>query len=440
MELIRAVKDDVSLSGFAAIILRKKSIDYKQEGKTALMWACCLGRESHVRMLIQAGAKLNLKDSRSRNALMYAACHNHTRCLSLLIDNGAKLNHRDHIGQTAIMLAAENGSCECLELLISRGANMRLLDNLDRSVFLHAVASGRLDCVNLTIKNGAWIRAYSLDGNAINIAAANKRHELMKELFKMGINPTTLDEFGSTAAITAATVGSLECLKLIIEEVNSHQEYLNIQNTLGFSALMAATLSRHHGCLNALIDEEVQLDLQDIHSRTALMYADLNSIKILIEAGANAEIRDVQGRTVLISNIMLNKLEEAELLIRLGVNLEAADGDGYTPLMHAVMKSLSNFDAICLVELMVQKRANLNVVANGGVNALQLASRSKHVSQILLEAGADYKSCNSVYAQLYAANKQIEVLKEQVLEMSLMPGGEEYLRAKEHYERTAANV
>ena len=72
-----------------------------------------------MKLLIDAGADLNVADERGLSALQHASYSGNKACLEALIDAGANVNARGKNGNTALHQAAYFGKEECLKLLIN---------------------------------------------------------------------------------------------------------------------------------------------------------------------------------------------------------------------------------------------------------------------------------------------------------------------------------
>ncbi|KAE8743368.1 hypothetical protein FOCC_FOCC011020 [Frankliniella occidentalis] len=82
----------------------------KQHGQTALMLAVSHGRLDTVRLLLEAGADVNIQDEDGSTALMCAAEHGHLDILKVLLAQpDCDVTVVDHDGSTALSIAMEAG-------------------------------------------------------------------------------------------------------------------------------------------------------------------------------------------------------------------------------------------------------------------------------------------------------------------------------------------
>ena len=82
-------------------------------------WASLRGKHACVKLLIDAGADLNVRNSEGDTALILASCAGKPECVKLLIDAGADLNARTKKGKTALHFASRLGYTECVQLLVA---------------------------------------------------------------------------------------------------------------------------------------------------------------------------------------------------------------------------------------------------------------------------------------------------------------------------------
>ncbi|MBQ3142982.1 MAG: ankyrin repeat domain-containing protein [Akkermansia sp.] len=113
------------------------------------------GDDECVRLLLDAGAKVELRGVMGRTALHYAAYRASARKVQDLIHAGAEVNVEDERGYTPLHLAALVGDEACTRLLLEAGANANA-GTLDGFTALHFAANqGRADIAELLLRHGA---------------------------------------------------------------------------------------------------------------------------------------------------------------------------------------------------------------------------------------------------------------------------------------------
>ena len=88
-----------------------------EAGWTALMHAANAGHDAVVRLLLDAGASVHLKNDAQDTALHLAAQQGRPEAARLLLEAGADFVTRDADGRTPLFLAIERGRAEIIELL-----------------------------------------------------------------------------------------------------------------------------------------------------------------------------------------------------------------------------------------------------------------------------------------------------------------------------------
>ncbi|XP_028149583.1 acyl-CoA-binding domain-containing protein 6 [Diabrotica virgifera virgifera] len=96
------------------LYLKTNQPDLVNDGLSLIHWAADGGSSEILKLLIDAGADVNIKDSDGQTALHYAASCGHTDCVKLLLQKGANKEITDNDGCTPHSVASEN---EILELL-----------------------------------------------------------------------------------------------------------------------------------------------------------------------------------------------------------------------------------------------------------------------------------------------------------------------------------
>jgi uncharacterized protein len=128
----------------------------------------------------------------------------------------------------------------------------------------------------------------SLDGNI----------EKVKLALETGIQADIVDTDGKNALMLAAFNGHTEIIKILFEKGVP----INKQDNDGRTALMYASTGPFPATIKFLLDKKAEINIADkVEHFTALMHAasegQLEVVKILMENGADATLKDIDGDT-----------------------------------------------------------------------------------------------------------------------------------------------
>jgi uncharacterized protein len=100
--------------------------DYAEDGFTPLGLACYFGQFEVARYLVLKGADVNLSSNNGFNVfpIHSAAAGNYTDIVRMLVENGANVNVKQQAGATPLHSAAQNGNLDLLILLLENGAEI----------------------------------------------------------------------------------------------------------------------------------------------------------------------------------------------------------------------------------------------------------------------------------------------------------------------------
>ena len=158
--------------------------------------------------------------------------------------------------------------------------------------------------------------------------------ELLKDLKGYSDPWGFVDDNDNTLLILAAKAGDLATIK---EAILSHDADINQGNKWGITPLIQAIISGHSEIVPALIKEcSANVNLPDYYLKTPLMYAlDYRAytlVKILIEAGADVNARQQDGKTPLMfSHSPVN----TKRLLEAGADPFCLDSNGKSVLHYA---------------------------------------------------------------------------------------------------------
>jgi len=164
--LVLAVEDNDIEDVKARIYMgeRVNAKDKGYEGNTALHVAVENGNAEIAEVLLNAGAKINSKNSEKRTPLMMLDEDADVELVNLLIRHGAKLNLVDKAGNSALIIAASSASEEVVQTLINAGANVNAVNKQGETALMSAAENGEVEIVQLLLGAGANPNARSREG------------------------------------------------------------------------------------------------------------------------------------------------------------------------------------------------------------------------------------------------------------------------------------
>eukprot|EP00164_Ancoracysta_twista_P002498 GFYU01003324.1.p1 GENE.GFYU01003324.1~~GFYU01003324.1.p1 ORF type:complete len:547 (-),score=153.43 GFYU01003324.1:34-1674(-) len=194
---------------------------------------------------------------------------------------------------------------------------------------------------------------------------------LRKSLRAKDLDVNAQDENGDYPIVTAAYLGSLDALKLVM----SQEPDLNVQDKNGYTALHWAAEKGRIEFMETLLEEpELQLDITNNKGFTPLHQACscnvVDAVDTLLKSGADPNIKGDDGWTCLHRATAEGWEEIVEVLLDCAAtDRDVRDLDGRTPLHIAVENDLSD-----IAVMLVINRADPNVADNNSETPLSAAS------------------------------------------------------------------
>jgi ankyrin repeat protein len=175
--LFDAVKqEDVHI---VAHLLENPSIDVNwrdDSGMTALMTATFHGYTEIVRLLLAAGANVNIKVN-DWTPLLEASRRGRLDIIKLLVAAGANLDAKNHLGDNALTIAVANGQTETVEFLLSIGMNVNAQNNKGETALMEAAYTRRARIVEILLAAGADVSIKDKSRyTALDVAREELRH------------------------------------------------------------------------------------------------------------------------------------------------------------------------------------------------------------------------------------------------------------------------
>ncbi|HEY2846795.1 MAG TPA: ankyrin repeat domain-containing protein [Pyrinomonadaceae bacterium] len=165
-ELARAVADqDKGL--VRELISKGVEVNAKESSYnkiTPMFLAVESGDVEIVQMLLDAGAKVNVRSTSKETPLMRLDSDGTRPLVELLIRNGARVNVADKDGNTPLILAAENSTDDAIAALIEAGADVNSANNDGETALMKAADRDDIQSVRALLFTGANVNAKDKDG------------------------------------------------------------------------------------------------------------------------------------------------------------------------------------------------------------------------------------------------------------------------------------
>ena len=148
--------------------------DVVSGGRAALTRAAANGREEVARLLLEAGADTEWKESFQRTALHVAAQTGYSEVVRILLEFGADMEAGDCDGSTPLHLAAAFGHTAVAQLLLDSGADKEAEDIYCRRPLHLAAEEDFIDVVQLLVEAGVDKNALDKRGRTAAQRASQK--------------------------------------------------------------------------------------------------------------------------------------------------------------------------------------------------------------------------------------------------------------------------
>ncbi len=406
--------------------------------RTVLMMAAEESQTEFVKLLLDAKADVNVKDHRGWTALEYAA--GFPELIKILLEAGAK-NNPTAINNTLIQAAgidvAMLDSESSVKALLEAGADVNVKDEEGFTPLMIAANLAPLAVVQTLLKAGATIDEKNPKGiTALMLAAKSltgwwntgwvasereewlARHkrplihriEIVEELLKAKADVRARDQMNWTALTWASQGGEVEVIKALLEAGAE----VDAKTACGETPLMIAARSQNPEAVRVLLAAGAELNAQNscsedsallevakqdyskepVYSGDKVLFRIIEelkpnlaeTLKVLIDAGANPELVGDEGRTALMQAVAKGIPETTKLLIDAKANVNAKDHFGITSLMIAASNGNSE-----IVRLLLDAKADVTAKAESGPmkqkTALDVA-KTEEIKAMLKAAGA----------------------------------------------------
>ncbi|CAD5222211.1 unnamed protein product [Bursaphelenchus xylophilus] len=296
-----------------------------------------------LQLLIHYGVEVNCcSRSTGMSPLMHAVRENHKEAVKLLLEAGVDICMRDSVGQTVMVHSALAGSVDMFALIYDcdwgENANKIKADQVQHSLEL-ATKAGQIELVEFILNKT------DVNVNLVNnmlIACSNGQLELVQYFLAKGVTLSKDQRYdGKSSLICAVESGSWD---LVVSVLNGYDGEINKDLVDGtqWNALIVASRLGHIGLVDLLLNKGIDINHQDVEGLSALSHAILNEqfslASQLINRKADINVVDKDGNTLLHLLAIHHNKSLVDRLLESGLQVDAKNNDG----MRAVEIALTN--------------------------------------------------------------------------------------------------
>ncbi len=316
-------------AAFRNLLEQRADVNAAQaDGATALHWAVYRDDLESIDLLIKAGAKTDVKNRDGVTPLRLASLYGKAAVIDRLIKAGADARQRGPAGETMVMLAARNGSGEAIQALVRAGADVNAAEPIRGTTALMWAAEQRHpEAVTALLEAKADFSAKSAPAGLPQNRMANRVDKAKVQL-------------AQRIRAEAAKAGRTYEEQL---ELEATQGNINVPLNRKSPVNRQEASEKLRRAQTKATEEEDDDDV--VHAGlvgtgggglTALVFAaregDLESAKLLLDAGANVNQTTEYSWTGLLTATYNRHYQLAEYLIEHGADVNMANKGRWTAL------------------------------------------------------------------------------------------------------------
>ncbi|MCJ1279828.1 hypothetical protein MMC21_007652 [Puttea exsequens] len=312
-------------------------------------------------------------------------------------------------GQTPLMYACRKGHADTARALLALGASQSRVSSRGRNALLEAILAP--DATS------------SGDESSLDISKHSQVIEMLvcEAPGDLDINYRHEQELQQTALMHTARLGFHGAAKILLRHPGIN---VDLQDMLGRTALYLAIKENGIKIARLLLEFEADTSILDFHTgasplSVAAQRGYCQIIRILLESGADLDLKDREGRTALLRAVNRGEIDAVRELMDHSVDLESIDNNGQTLLHGAAIKGYTDI-ARLLLEGRPPKLKCIcpNVRDRYGMTPLHWAARYNFAStaSLLLKFRADatlvdeIKRIPSLVAWQYGSRDVLDII------------------------------
>ena len=369
-----------------------------------------------VTLLVDGGYDVNRNDG-YYTALHHAVERSNAQMVKILLNSGAEVNLRNRYNQTVLHEAVKNGNVEIIMILLNSGADVNARDKYNMTV-LHYMAYDAYEKIfkyrdiwlprhrfvwNSDMEMTRILLYFDADVNAqdkwhitpLHLSVCNNDTEMANILLNAGAEVDARDQYHSTPLLRSASNGYTKMIQILLEAGSEVNTRANDNRT-----------PLHHSAKNSdaemtriLLDAGAEVNARAKNNQTPLHHSaytwrrrgNVETMRMLLDAGAEVNAQDKANWTALHFSEEIGETEKMRVLLNAGAEVDAREKNGFTPLYRSACVNRN----VETMRILLDAGAEVDVrvkYGQGGYLTPLLCSAwflNTEMAKILLDAGAE---------------------------------------------------
>ena len=392
------------------------------DGATALHWAVFHSDKEMVNLLLGAGANPKAANHDGSTAMWLAGIDGDAAILTALIKAGADANEKLPLGRTPLMAAARTGNVEAIKVLVDGGADVNAKETLRGTTpIMWAADEGHAAAIQFLIQHGADIKAKTNPAERGSGPALGKANDPRKQVAAQGAALAAGQKSPELSTLSALKAGG-DAAPAPAPARGGRGRGGAAAAGAGNAAAGATGFEQDDAAVAAGLGRR-RPAVKDGGGLTPLTYAvlsnDLDSVKVLLAAGADINETTAYGWTPLLVATQNRYYKLGAYLLDHGADVNLTNKGQWTPLYLATDNRniesgdypvrKGDMDHLEYIKVLIDKGAKINArikdstetrtvftnqwLDENGATAFLRASQSGDIvlMKLLLDHGADPK-------------------------------------------------
>jgi ankyrin repeat protein len=352
-----------------------------------------LARQKYVnttKILLQKGADLEMVNKNNETALHFAIHRRNFNISKLFIEFGANVNAKNKYGESPLHLAIRYKDLKHVKLLLMNNADVNEHTNEYSNMLHTAICYYNKDIVSLLLQYNVNMEVRNSNNfTPFHLAIKDKNLEVAKILLNKGININS-EVFGTSIATYQ-------------NENNKNQN---------FTSLHIAIIQKDVDTVKFLLENGAKFNvINNYDIFLAIEKGCAEIVEELIKYGANVNVKNSIGQSLLYTAMKIRYKEGVEILLKYGANLNNINetGNYKETALHLAVKAHDDK----FVQFLLDIGIDVNICDVNNFTALYFAHEGTNIAKLLIENIALLKVSNLFI------NQRNEIIIETVQEFKL---------------------